>query len=187
MLSIAYIMSVCVSSVLPAQDVFHGHCLCANILPVHACPHQLTLCVCVCVCPHQWTLCVCVRACVHARILVWPCLCADRCVAFNKPNAHEYIRPRFNKTLKHITFSRRFYPKQLTLHSSYSFTFYQLLLSLGIEPMILALLAPCSTIWATGKFTCREDSESLQETLYYNLHWLIFRLKYCFDCKYNDL
>ncbi len=31
------------------------------------------------------------------------------------------------------------------------FKFYQLLLSLGIEPMILALLAPCSTIWATGK------------------------------------
>ncbi len=48
-------------------------------------------------------------------------------------------------------FSRRFYPKRLTLHSSYSFTFNQLLLSLGIEPMILALLAPCSTIWATGK------------------------------------
>ncbi len=48
-------------------------------------------------------------------------------------------------------FSRRFYPKRLTLHSSYSLTFYQLLLSLGIEPMILALLAPCSTIWATGK------------------------------------
>ncbi len=41
-------------------------------------------------------------------------------------------------------FSRRFYPKRLTLHSSYSFTFDQLLL--GIEPMILALLAPCSTI-----------------------------------------
>ncbi len=50
-----------------------------------------------------------------------------------------------------IAFSRRFYPKRLTLHSSYSFTFDQLLLSLGIEPMILALLAPCSTIWATGK------------------------------------
>ncbi len=31
------------------------------------------------------------------------------------------------------------------------FTFDQLLLSLGIEPMILALLAPCSTIWAIGK------------------------------------
>ncbi len=48
-------------------------------------------------------------------------------------------------------FSRRFYPKRLTLHSSYSFTFDQLLLSLGIEPMILALLTPCSTSWATGK------------------------------------
>ncbi len=43
-------------------------------------------------------------------------------------------------------FSRRFYPKRLTLHSSYSFTFDHLLLSLGIEPMMLALLAPCSTI-----------------------------------------
>ncbi len=43
-------------------------------------------------------------------------------------------------------FSRRFYPKRLTLHSIYSFTFDQLLLSLGIEPMILALLVPCSTI-----------------------------------------
>ncbi len=30
-------------------------------------------------------------------------------------------------------------------------TFCQLLLSLGIEPMILALLTPCSTSWATGK------------------------------------
>ncbi len=48
-------------------------------------------------------------------------------------------------------FSRRFYPKRLTLHSSCSFTFDQLLLSLGIEPMMLVLLAPCSTIWATGK------------------------------------
>ncbi len=53
-------------------------------------------------------------------------------------------------------FSRRFYPKRLTLHSSYSFTFYQLLFSLGIEPMILALLAPCSTIWATGKLISEE-------------------------------
>ncbi len=49
-------------------------------------------------------------------------------------------------------FSRRFYPKRLSLYSSYSFyIFYQVLLSLGIEPMILALLAPCSTSWATGK------------------------------------
>ncbi len=47
-------------------------------------------------------------------------------------------------------FIRHFYPKRLTLHSSDSlfllFFFCQLLLSLGIEPMILALLAPCSTI-----------------------------------------
>ncbi len=35
------------------------------------------------------------------------------------------------------------------------FTFNQLLLSLGIEPMILALLAPCSTIWATEKLLKR--------------------------------
>ncbi len=41
-------------------------------------------------------------------------------------------------------FSRRFYPKRLTIQVTVS-TFYQLLLSLGIEPMILALLTPCST------------------------------------------
>ncbi len=37
------------------------------------------------------------------------------------------------------------------------FTFYQLLLSLGIKPMILALLAPCSTSWATGKLCMIND------------------------------
>ncbi len=62
-------------------------------------------------------------------------------VWFNRVQIYIYI----------YAFSRRFYPKRLTLHSSYSFIFYQLLLSLGIEPMILALLAPCSTIWATGR------------------------------------
>ncbi len=65
------------------------------------------------------------------------------CYGIHLPTPHTYIYI--------YAFSRRFYPKRLTLHSSYSFTFYQLLLSLGIEPMILALLAPCSTIWATGK------------------------------------
>ncbi len=35
---------------------------------------------------------------------------------------------------------------QSDLHCIQVFTFDQLLLSLGIEPMILALLAPCSTI-----------------------------------------
>ncbi len=67
-------------------------------------------------------------------------------------------------------FSRRFYPKRLTLHSSYSFTFYQLLLSLGIEPMILALLAPCSTIWATGKtITCHLAYKMLSLVYYLNI------------------
>ncbi len=50
-------------------------------------------------------------------------------------------------------FSRRFYPKRLTVQVTVS-TLYQLLLSLGIEPMILALLVPCSTSWATGKPVC---------------------------------
>ncbi len=54
--------------------------------------------------------------------------------------------------------------------------FYQLLLSLGIEPMILALLAPFSTIWATGKpnmlIWCYRH-------IYYHHSWkqLIFYLK----------
>ncbi len=52
-------------------------------------------------------------------------------------------------------FSRRFYPKRLTVQCIQVTvsTFYQLLLSLGIEPMILALLTPCSTSWATFTFT----------------------------------
>ncbi len=41
-------------------------------------------------------------------------------------------------------------------------TFYQLLRSLGIEPMIMALLAPCSTSWATRKpqeeLSCKKNS-----------------------------
>ncbi len=40
--------------------------------------------------------------------------------------------------------------------------FYQLLLSVGIEPMILALLAPCSTSWATGKLYTRTINSSLK-------------------------
>ncbi len=42
-------------------------------------------------------------------------------------------------------------------------TFYQLLLSLGIEPMILALLTPCSTSWATGKLYVCTSSFSSEE------------------------
>ncbi len=43
-------------------------------------------------------------------------------------------------------------------------TVYQLLLSLGIEPMILALLAPCSTSWATGKLSPHKFLISHKET-----------------------
>ncbi len=58
--------------------------------------------------------------------------------------------PIFTFTFTHL--ADAFIQSDLQFYSSsYSFTFYQLLLSLGIEPMILALLAPCSTIWATGK------------------------------------
>ncbi len=45
---------------------------------------------------------------------------------------------------------------QVTVFFCFFLHFYQLLLSLGIEPMILALLAPCSTSWATGKLKARK-------------------------------
>ncbi len=41
-------------------------------------------------------------------------------------------------------FSRRFYPKRLTVHSGYTF-FCQYVCSLGIEPTTFALLTQCST------------------------------------------
>ncbi len=46
-------------------------------------------------------------------------------------------------------FSRRFYPKRLTVHSGYTF-FCQYVCSLGIEPTTFALLMQCSNHWATG-------------------------------------
>ncbi len=50
-------------------------------------------------------------------------------------------------------------------------TFDQLLLSLGIEPMILALLTPCSTSWATGKHT---NGEFAYTGLVINFNKLIY-------------
>ncbi len=41
-------------------------------------------------------------------------------------------------------FSRRFYPKRLTVHSDYTF-FCQYVCSLGIEPTTFALVTQCST------------------------------------------
>ncbi len=46
-------------------------------------------------------------------------------------------------------FSRRFYPKRLTVHLGYTF-FCQYMCSLGIEPTTFALLTQCSNHWATG-------------------------------------
>ncbi len=46
-------------------------------------------------------------------------------------------------------FSRRFYPKRLTVHSGYTF-FCQYVCSLGIEPTTFALLTQSSNHWATG-------------------------------------
>ncbi len=46
-------------------------------------------------------------------------------------------------------FSRRFYPKRLTVYSGYTF-FCQYVCSLGIEPTTFALLTQCSNHWATG-------------------------------------
>ncbi len=48
-------------------------------------------------------------------------------------------------------FSRCFYPSDLHCIQVTVSTLYQLLLSLGFEPMILSMLTPCSTSWATGK------------------------------------
>ncbi len=88
-------------------------------------------------------------------------------------------------------FSRRFYPKRLTLHSSYSFTFYQLLLSLGIEPMILALLAPCSTIWATGKvntlLTLKAHTGTTFKTRSILLFWFLTLKGLQLDCHHYCL
>ncbi len=46
-------------------------------------------------------------------------------------------------------FSRRFYPKRLSVHSCYTY-FCQYMCSLGIEPTTFALLTQCSNHWATG-------------------------------------
>ncbi len=54
------------------------------------------------------------------------------------------LRITFTFTFMHL--ADAFIQSDLHCILSYSFTFYQLLLSLGIEPMILALLAPCFTI-----------------------------------------
>ncbi len=66
-------------------------------------------------------------------------------------------------------------------------TVYQLLLSLGLKPMILALLAPCSTIWATGKLcsshyfyaTLSKAFEVPWVSRFSFYVWLIILSRYC--------
>ncbi len=73
-------------------------------------------------------------------------------------NDHRESGPRFNVsfTFTFMHLADAFIQSDLHCIQVTVFTFYQLLLSLGIEPMILALLAPCSTIWATGKRLIRK-------------------------------
>ncbi len=73
-----------------------------------------------------------------------------KCITNKKPEIstlHKYSYSTFTFTFMHLADAFI----QSDLHFIQVSTFYQLLLSLGIEPMILALLVPCSTSWATGK------------------------------------
>ncbi len=63
----------------------------------------------------------------------------------------------FTFTFKHL--ADTFIQSDLHCIQVTVFTFYELLLSLGIQPMVLALLAPCSTIWATGKLCCHQVNQ----------------------------
>ncbi len=47
--------------------------------------------------------------------------------------------------LHYITFSRRFYPKRLTVHSGYTFFFISMCVPLELNPQPFALLTQCST------------------------------------------
>ncbi len=57
-------------------------------------------------------------------------------------------------------FSRRFYPKRLTVHSGYT-CFCQYMCSLGIEPTTFALLTQCSNHWATGTHIYKEREREI--------------------------
>ncbi len=99
---------------------------------------------------------------------------------------HPLLRQWCNATFTFMHLADAFI--QRDLHCiQVSFTFDQLLLSLGIEPMILALLAPCSTIWATGKPYISPNL--MKKQTHPNLRWpegehisaiLNFWVNYCF-------
>ncbi len=55
----------------------------------------------------------------------------------------------YNDCSLHFTFSRRFYPKRLTVHSSY-YSFCPYVCSLGIEPTTFCATNAMLYHWATG-------------------------------------
>ncbi len=75
----------------------------------------------------------------------------DHQLGSNRELFHEYTYFTFTFTFMHL--ADAFIQSDLHCIQVTVSTFYQLLLSLGIEPMILALLTPCSTSWATGKLS----------------------------------
>ncbi len=64
-------------------------------------------------------------------------------------SCHSYAKIYIYIYIYIYAFSRRFYPKRLTVHSGYTY-FCQYMCSLGIEPTTFALLTQCSNHWATG-------------------------------------
>ncbi len=82
---------------------------------------------------------------------------------------------------------------QSDLHFIQVSTFYQLLLSLGIEPMILALLVPCSTSWATGKLKLFKSNDRvpykiqhLATMVYLFVKSLAFELNTCYHITWEE-
>ncbi len=115
-----------------------------------------------------------------------PLKCTDsNCTCLNKQTnkkpkktIQEQWHP-FTFTFMHL--ADAFIQSDLHCIQVYSFTFDQLLLSLGIEPMILALLAPCSTIWATGKLIYIVIRISI-----YNYRLGLHYLGEIFNCDFSD-
>ncbi len=82
----------------------------------------------------------------------------------------------YTHSLLHLHLSDAFIQSDLHWIQVTVSTFYQLLLSLGIEPMILALLVPCSTSWATGKFVLNKMWITEMHEIFTNLFIILFSL-----------
>lgn len=92
-------------------------------------------------------------------------------VFFPQPGLMEFVQGKVCSLGGHLvnTLESCF---SLCKYSSYlclpSLTFCQFMHSVGIKPMTLALLAPCSTIWAIGKIVLKlhtkQNNANVQET-----------------------